>query len=99
MLIRASRKCASRAERIAKQNLEDIHTGMSDLSLRVENTKDAVLDVRDQVTEGTVAIRAEIAKASSEVARTLQFFHTNVAKNIGEILQRLSYLPEVALKT
>jgi hypothetical protein len=85
--MRASRKCASRAERIAQQNLENIESSMSDLSIRVETTKEAVRDARDQVAEGTAAVRAEIIKSSNELSNNLQLFRSNVAQNLGTILQ------------
>jgi hypothetical protein len=85
--MRASRKCASRAERIAQQNLKNIESSMSDLSIRVETTKEAVRDARDQVAEGTAAVRAEIIKSSNELSNNLQLFRSNVAQNLGTILQ------------
>ncbi|KAF4613369.1 hypothetical protein G7Y89_g15518 [Cudoniella acicularis] len=92
-------KCASRAERISKQNLDEAQNGILELGLRVSDIQETVKEVRDQVTEDTGAIRAEITNSSIEISSGLQFLQTHVTQSLRNVLQTIGCLPDVASKT
>jgi ribosomal 50S subunit-associated protein YjgA (DUF615 family) len=93
------RKCAYRANQLAQQDVESIQHRLDSLTISVEKANENVLNARDAVIAGTVAVKAEIEKSSSEASNSLQLIRNTFASNVGTILQAVCSLPDLAHKT